>query len=122
MRSRRERARKGLLCLFQLLKVHSEGRSSFVREVVRAVSRPETCAIYLCEPLLRLGLLPTLPLRDARWIARVLSAQGDRIILIIPSHGSQTRSTAASAAGLEPGTRAHASGLQRLAACSTAQA
>src|SRR5262245_20995050 len=50
------------------------------------------------------------------------SPQGDRTILIIPLSWFRTGSTAASAAELEPGTRAHASVLQRLAACPTAPA
>ena len=51
-----------------------------------------------------------------------LLAQGDRTILTIPLPGSRIGSTAASAAELEPGTRARASALQRLAACPTAPA
>ena len=48
--------------------------------------------------------------------------QGDRTILIIPLSWSRPGSTAASAAELEPGTGAHASVLQRLAACPTTPA
>src|SRR5262245_5208212 len=54
--------------------VHSEGMSAFVRDVVRAASRPATCDMCLCEYLLRLECLPPLPLRDARGIVRVFSA------------------------------------------------
>src|SRR5215470_1678085 len=48
------------------------------------------------------------------------TGQGDRTVLIIPLSWCRTGSTAASPAEMEPGTRAHASVLQRLAACPTA--
>jgi hypothetical protein len=48
--------------------------------------------------------------------------QGDRTILIIPLSWFRPGSTAACTAELEPGTRAHASVRQRLAACPTAPA
>src|SRR5215510_5051609 len=50
------------------------------------------------------------------------TAQGDRTILIIPLSWFRPGSAAACTAELEPGTRAHASVRQRLAACPTAPA
>jgi hypothetical protein len=58
----------------------------------------------------------------ATYLYQTTGIQGDRTILIIPLSWFRTGSTAASAAELEPGTRAHASVLQRLAACPTAPA
>src|SRR5262249_36936909 len=75
----------------------------FLRRQVELVGRPTP---NKSESRLTLGML----------------RQGDRTILIIPLSWCRTGSTAASAAELEPGTRAHASVLQRLAACPTAPA
>jgi len=57
---------------------------------------------------------PPRPQKKKRSSSR-LRIQGDRTNLIIPLSWFRTGSTAASVAELEPGTRAHASVLQRLA-------